>query len=863
VAALQALDRLTVIEHRTGAERSSPSALQTAQTGRISGQMASSEPMSSGFPRAAERRAGDVHRSTSARSAHGNSAGTLGSVSYPSSDTMTRPEPLSRYSPGTSETDDESTSSDSTVPDAVDQQRTAHQALALGTAWPRPCDLGAAEEPIPEPALSAAASHEQSPPMPIVGTSSAFAAVWSQRRGPRPDAPSDAWRWRSAAWATDTGTPVGSPPPSSAAATGAGTPSLPSVASLADAVSERQPGAAPNGTASSGGSGMGAFGTSFHAPASLYGVAGARAAAPPSFRERRSRSRSRRSQSSSDAGHSRSPRGRSQVRSQDDFLYQLQACSQPLYSSRSWDARHAAQVRQRVEALNDLVDWAETQPDAFAPDAAVYSALLILVHEYLAAREPPPMSEDERLALADDEVFVPWSLPGGQPVPTSVSSRSPAPAAGDTDPTAGDTWWPQVECAYALVLEFLDPERHDTDVRQQRLAGLVAVSPTTRVDLWERLIPHILRLFQAPAYEREYVKICLYRIYARFRDLRTLIRSRISCDLCLPYRYDGVAYAQLVRGLADLLSILVLIIQGLAVPLKREHAEFYCQALLPLHAPDGYVVYATELIECALQFAAKDSTLATATVMYLLRHWPVSHTRKEMLFLDEMASLLEQQWRAAPARGLEQQQQQQQEAPDSRDASLVPLVFRRLARCMTSAHRDVAEEALLLLLENDSGREYGSAGDPWDAVGHATPNRILHDNDDDDDQQQQQQQQHGRALLHHTADESRPAGHHGVHQQTYGRKQHPALETPRSWFRQMLLLYRSDTFPVLAEAIYVNARHWDSRIQQLTRQLQTLLMNLDADTYETCLRQHRSRMSRRGERSSSVRRTHAAIALSG
>ncbi|KAK4532975.1 hypothetical protein CCYA_CCYA14G3832 [Cyanidiococcus yangmingshanensis] len=587
---------------------------------------------------------------------------------------------------------------------------------------------------------------------------------------------------RSAAWATDTGTLVG-----------------PLEAS--DGSSSQTNGRTISATT----------GAVLQATQSYAAVRG-RTPYPTSFLERRSRSRSRRSRSSSDAGRSMSPRGRAGIRSRDEFLHQLKACAQPLYDGRNTTLRYAQAIRQRVDTMNDLVDWVETQPDAFAPDASVYSAVIILVYEHLATREPPSITDEERLALADDEVFVAQTLPRTERI---LRTRTPSTRAESTEST--DPHWQQVECAYALLLEFLDPERRDTEVKQQRVAGLVAVSPTSRIDLWERLVPHVLRLFNAPAYEREYVKTCLHRMYARFRDLRTLIRGRISVDLCLPYRFDTRAYGHLVRGLADLLSIVALIVRGLAVPLKTEHADFYRHALMPLHVPDGYVVYAAELMECAIQFATRAPMLAIETVRYLLRHWPVSHTRKEILYLDEMAVLLER-W---------QQRRSRSDAGASLNSAtptemqLVQLVFRRLALCMTSAHRDVAEEALLLLLENEPSRGRGTLYDD------------DHDDDDDDDDDKGP---NSVSQWYHEAGARRGERDLAPH-----LKRDELSETPRSWFRRMLLQYRGFTFSVLAEAIHLNARHWDARIQQMTRQVQTLLMGLDANTYESCLRQRRTR----------------------
>jgi hypothetical protein len=788
LAALQALDRLTVVEHESSSAIGAPVARKQETSRPWARRRATSEPATDralvtagqepaalpGRPRVATRDNADL--------AEPNARQNNQFISSLRED-------VSLYSPSGSETDDESVSSDSTVTEALEHLEPRRADPAAASARDASDDYEPAKDT--ERALTLPiAGRARTPAGPMSNAPTPFAAAWSQRRGPRLDSPDDLWRARSAAWATDTGTLVKPP----------------------ETLDE-------SNTQANGRTINPASGPVLQATQS-YAAARGRTPYPTSFLERRSRSRSRRSRSSSDAGRSRSPHGRAGIRNRDEFLHQLRSCAQPLYGGRRAAPRAVQSMKQRIEALNDLVDWVETQPDAFAPDASVYSAVIILVYEHLAAREPRAMTDEERLAFADDEVFVAPALPRIECMSPNRTLPTFSETTEDTDP-----WWPQVECAYALLLEFLDPERRDTEVKQQRVAGLVAVSPTSRIDLWECLVPHVLRLFNAPAYEREYVRTCLHRMYARFRDLRTLIRSRISLDLCLPYRFDTRAYAYLVRGLADLLNIVALIVRGLAVPLKKEHSDFYRHALLPLHVPDGYVIYAAELIECAIQFAAREPTLAAETISYLLRHWPVSHTRKEILFLDEMASLLER-W--------QQQQQQKQKRQMSmvtpglepaatganhlsmtqQETQLVQLVFRRLARCMTSAHRDVAEEALLLLLEHDAVRGRGAT-----------------DGDDDDDENV-----HRMGEWHQAEPGARP----GERDLALYLRQDELMGASRSWFRRALVQYRGFTFSVLADAIRLNARHWDPRIQQMTRQLQTLLMSLDANTYESCLRQHRT-----------------------
>jgi serine/threonine-protein phosphatase 2A regulatory subunit B' len=131
------------------------------------------------------------------------------------------------------------------------------------------------------------------------------------------------------------------------------------------------------------------------------------------------------------------------------------------------------------------------------------------------------------------------------------------------------------------------------------------------------------------------------------------------------------------NGVAELLEILGSIINGFALPLKDEHKQFLQRALMPLHKPKGVAQFHQQLAYCVTQFVEKDPRLAEPVVLQLLRFWPATNSQKEVLFLGELEEILE----------LTQ--------PHEFQRVLGPL-FKRLARCLTSAHFQVAERSLFL-----------------------------------------------------------------------------------------------------------------------------------------------------------------------
>lgn len=70
-----------------------------------------------------------------------------------------------------------------------------------------------------------------------------------------------------------------------------------------------------------------------------------------------------------------------------------------------------------------------------------------------------------------------------------------------------------------------------------------------------------------------------------------------------------------VSPAGELLEILGSIINGFAIPLKKEHLLFLQKALIPLHKPKCVPLYHQQLSYCIVQYVEKDLD----TVMPVLR----------------------------------------------------------------------------------------------------------------------------------------------------------------------------------------------------------------------------------------------------
>ncbi|KAK8529325.1 hypothetical protein V6N13_102256 [Hibiscus sabdariffa] len=222
-----------------------------------------------------------------------------------------------------------------------------------------------------------------------------------------------------------------------------------------------------------------------------------------------------------------------------------------------------------------------------------------------------------------------------------------------------DLAWPHLQIVYEFLLRFV-------------------ASPETDAKLAKRYIDHsfVLKLLDQfdseDPREREYLKTILHRIYGKFMVHRPFIRKAIN-NIFFRFIFETEKH----NGIAELLEVLGSIINGFALPLKEEHKLFLIRALIPLHKPKCLPMYHQQLSYCITQFVEKDCKLADTVIRGLLKYWPITNSSKEVMFLSELEEILEAT------------------QPAEFQRCMVPL-FRKIARCLSSSHFQVAERALYL-----------------------------------------------------------------------------------------------------------------------------------------------------------------------
>uniref|UniRef100_A0A7S1FZL3 Serine/threonine protein phosphatase 2A regulatory subunit n=1 Tax=Corethron hystrix TaxID=216773 RepID=A0A7S1FZL3_9STRA len=149
--------------------------------------------------------------------------------------------------------------------------------------------------------------------------------------------------------------------------------------------------------------------------------------------------------------------------------------------------------------------------------------------------------------------------------------RALPPATDDFDPEEDEPVlepaWPHLQVAYEFFLRFIVSSEVNAKVAKRYVDQRFCLA---LVDLFDSEDPR----------ERDYLKTILHRIYGKFMSHRSFIRKAIS-NVFYRFVYETERH----NGIGELLEILGSIINGFAIPLKKEHLQFLVRALIPLHKP--------------------------------------------------------------------------------------------------------------------------------------------------------------------------------------------------------------------------------------------------------------------------------------
>eukprot|EP00529_Nitzschia_sp_RCC80_P001686 CAMPEP_0113454752 /NCGR_PEP_ID=MMETSP0014_2-20120614/8025_1 /TAXON_ID=2857 /ORGANISM="Nitzschia sp." /LENGTH=551 /DNA_ID=CAMNT_0000346167 /DNA_START=9 /DNA_END=1664 /DNA_ORIENTATION=+ /assembly_acc=CAM_ASM_000159 len=241
--------------------------------------------------------------------------------------------------------------------------------------------------------------------------------------------------------------------------------------------------------------------------------------------------------------------------------------------------------------------------------------------------------------------------------------RALPPATDDFDPEEDEPVlepaWPHLQVAYEFFLRFIVSSEVNAKAAKKYVDQKFCLQ---LVELFDSEDPR----------ERDYLKTILHRIYGKFMSHRSFIRRAIS-NVFYRFVYETERH----NGIGELLEILGSIINGFAIPLKKEHLQFLVRALIPLHKPKCVALYHQQLSYCIIQYVEKDADTATPILTGFFKCWPWSCSGKQVMFLNELEEILE-------LLGADQL------------AQVSTMLFTNLARCLDSDHFQVVERALFL-----------------------------------------------------------------------------------------------------------------------------------------------------------------------
>ncbi|XP_008806167.2 serine/threonine protein phosphatase 2A 57 kDa regulatory subunit B' beta isoform-like [Phoenix dactylifera] len=184
---------------------------------------------------------------------------------------------------------------------------------------------------------------------------------------------------------------------------------------------------------------------------------------------------------------------------------------------------------------------------------------------------------------------------------------------------------------------------------------------------------NLLGLFQSEdPRERDRLKNVYHQLYSKLTIERSFMRRSMS-NVFLRFAFETERHC----GIGELLEIWGSIINGFAVPLKKEHRVFLARVLVPLHKPKWMPAYHHQLSYCISQFVQKEPELGGVVLRGILRYWPVTNCQKEVLLISELDDLVESL------------------GPSEFEKLAVPLCSR-IAKCLSSCNFQVAERTLYI-----------------------------------------------------------------------------------------------------------------------------------------------------------------------
>mmetsp|Transcript_12693 Transcript_12693/g.37751 ORF Transcript_12693/g.37751 Transcript_12693/m.37751 type:complete len:363 (-) Transcript_12693:1181-2269(-) len=306
-------------------------------------------------------------------------------------------------------------------------------------------------------------------------------------------------------------------------------------------------------------------------------------------------------------------------------------------SSTAFSSRKVAsekQIPKEVDELPQLRDYPATKREALFDQKLELCSQIFNFEDVASLKKEKEMKRQTLLELVDyvntsagQKIFTEASMPAIMNCVRANICRSLPPQTEDYDPEEDEPVlepsWPHLQVVYEFFLRFVVSSEVNAKVAKKYVDANFCYR---LIELFDSEDPR----------ERDYLKTILHRIYGKFMSHRSFIRKTIS-NVFYRFVYETERH----NGVGELLEILGSIINGFAIPLKREHLQFLQCALIPLHIPKCVTLYHQQLSYCVIQFVEKDPDTAVPILNGLIRYWPWSSSAKQVLVMNELEEILE------------------------------------------------------------------------------------------------------------------------------------------------------------------------------------------------------------------------------
>lgn len=243
----------------------------------------------------------------------------------------------------------------------------------------------------------------------------------------------------------------------------------------------------------------------------------------------------------------------------------------------------------------------------------------------------------------------------------TIQERTPLEDIADPEDTSVfmDPSWSHLSLVYDVFQRFIDDTKPSMLVRHIDKGFLLK----------------LMELFSSDdARERSALNTIVSRIFNKFeaeeKQVQGYIRMALRSEL-MRASYGG----ETQNGIGELLELAAESSQGFTLELGDAPKEFFTKLLLPLHKQQVIRDFHPQLMRCIRAHAEMDARLTYDIVSSLLQVWPESASWKQVLFLDELETVL-------------------QLTPRIQFRRMRDQLVQRVALCIKSPHYQVAERAL-------------------------------------------------------------------------------------------------------------------------------------------------------------------------